>query len=80
MMGAYLPFSYVEKNAAHMRWVSCFSHVLRSYWKKFADEKGLGRSAIKNDNLHKGDTFRTTKHIDVPVYSIPDDEFVTPLR
>lgn len=72
--GAYLPFSYVEKTPPHAMSELLFACV-EELLEEIADEKGW-EVCNKNDNCTRV-ILSDDKHIDVPVYSIPDDEFVT---
>lgn len=72
--GTYLPFSYIESQPPAKMSALLFESV-EEVLQELADDEGwdLDKS---NDNCTRL-IVDHDKHVDVPVYSIPDDEFVT---
>lgn len=72
--GAYLPFSYIE-NQPPAQMSALLFEAVEEVLSELADEKGW-RIDTSNDNCTRL-IIDTDKHIDVPVYSISDNEFGT---
>lgn len=72
--GAYLPFSYIESQPPAQMSALLFEAV-EEVLGELADDKGWGIDK-SNDNCTRL-VIDLDKHIDVPVYSIPDHEFET---
>ena len=72
--GAYLPFSYIESQPPAQMSALLFEAV-EEVLSELADDKGW-EIDTNNDNCTRL-IISDAKHIDVPVYSIPDHEFET---
>mgnify|MGYP000147305340 FL=1 len=72
--GAYLPFSYIESQPPAQMSALLFEAV-EEVLSELADDKGW-KIDTNNDNCTRL-IISDAKHIDVPVYSIPDHEFET---
>ncbi|MEO1892825.1 MAG: CBASS cGAMP synthase [Alcanivorax sp.] len=72
--GTYLPFSYIETKPPHEMSEILFASV-EELLEEIAEEKKW-QVCNKNNNCTRV-IISYDKHIDVPVYSIPDEDFVT---
>lgn len=72
--GAYLPFSYIETQPPHDMSVMLFESV-EELLEELASKKGW-EVCNKNNNCTRV-VISEDKHLDIPVYSIPDDDFTS---